>query len=228
MLLDAILDGTVQDRIILSNFGFFGTPKMAVSEGALYTALESRMTILHQLFDGAQIELFLAICNPATFLPGMYQKTNFNSFDEFMRGVDPRVIRWSEMIQRVREAFSDLPMTIWCNEDLPLIWSQVIREMAGLDPNAAFKGEFRLLEEIMTKEGMARFLTYLQTHPAMSEIQKRRVIVAFMDKFAREDALEEELDVFGWTDELIEELTEIYDDDLYTIQSIPGIHLITP
>ena len=93
VLLDAILDGTVQDRIILSNFGFFGTPKMAVSEGALYTALESRMTILHQLFDGAQIELFLAICNPATFLPGMYQKTNFNSFDEFMRGVDPRVIR---------------------------------------------------------------------------------------------------------------------------------------
>ena len=62
----------------------------------------------------------------------------------------------------------------------------------------------------------------------MSEIQKRRVIAAFLDKFAQEDAIEEELDMPGWSEELIDQLTEIYDDDLYAIQRIPGINLITP
>ncbi len=68
----------------------------------------------------------------------------------------------------------------------------------------------------------------IMTEPGMSEAQKRRVIAAFLDKFARDEAIEEELDIFGWTDDLIDELTEIYDDDLYEIQAIPGINLITP
>ena len=35
VLLDAILKGEAQDRLVLSNPGFFGTPKMAISTGTL-------------------------------------------------------------------------------------------------------------------------------------------------------------------------------------------------
>ncbi|WP_371224395.1 hypothetical protein [Roseovarius sp. 2305UL8-3] len=228
VVLDAILQGTASDRLILSNSGFFGTPKMAVGTGLLYRAAEDRLSALQQIFHGDQIELFLAICNPATFLPAVFHNTPINSFDEYMRGADPRVVRWSEMIARVREAYPDMPITVWCNEDLPLIWSEVVRELAGLDPISAFEGEYTMLEEIMTEAGMQRFRTYVESHPGMSETQKRRVIAAFLDKFARDEAIEEELDIFGWTDGLIDDLTEIYDDDLYAIQAIPGINLITP
>ena len=64
--------------------------------------------------------------------------------------------------------------------------------MAGLNPGTKIKGSFDLLSEIMTREGMTRFRAYLAKHPVMTEIQKRRVMVAFLDKFARPEAIEEE------------------------------------
>lgn len=228
VILDAILKGPANDRLFLSNPGFFGTPKMAVSSGYLYMASEERLAVLKSIFQQDKLELFMGLCNPASFLPAVFQKSRHTDFDEYMRHMDPRVVRWSEMVTRLRNAFPDLPITIWCNEDLPLVWAQVLREMAGLDPTAEISGEFNLLREIMTEAGLNRFKAYVASHPGMSEIQKRRVIAAFLDKFAKEDAIEEELDLPGWTDDLIEELTEIYDEDLYLIQRIPGINLITP
>ena len=228
VMLDAILKGSASDRLILSNPGFFGTPKMAMSAGTLYAAAEQRLQFFNTIFHQDTLELFLAICNPATFLPAIYSKTPYTSFDEFMRHADPRSVRWSEMVMRVRETYPDLPITVWCNEDLPLVWAQVLREMAGLDPITKIAGEFNLLREIMSEAGLKRFKAYVRSHPDMSEIQKRRVISAFLGKFAKEDAIEEELDMPGWTDEFIDELTEIYDEDLYVIQRIPGINLITP
>ncbi|QGX98473.1 hypothetical protein EI983_09340 [Roseovarius faecimaris] len=228
VILDTILKGDAMDRVILSNPGLFGTPKMAISAGSLYAATEQRLEILTGIFNHDALELYLAICNPATFLPAVYQKTPYTSFDEFMRHVDPRSVRWSDMLTRVREAFPDLPITVWCNEDLPLIWAQVLREMAGIDPTVEIEGEFALLNEIMTPAGLKRFDAYIASHPGMSEIQKRRVIAAFLDKFAKDEAIEEELDIPGWTEDLIDQLTEIYDEDLYAIQRIPGINLITP
>ncbi|RKT34805.1 hypothetical protein BXY70_0829 [Roseovarius halotolerans] len=216
------------ERLILSNPGFFGTPKMAASAGVLYSAAEMRLATLSEIFGEDRIELFLATCNLATFLPAIFRQTSLNSFDELMRGTPPQNVRWSEMIQRVRTAFPDMPITVWCNEDTPLIWAELVREMAGLETRAPITGEFALLSEIMSESGMKRFKTYLDSHPGMTEIQKRRVIAAFLDKFAEEDAIEEELDLPGWTEALVDELTALYDEDCDVIQHIPGVRVITP
>jgi len=227
-VLNKIGNGTEMGRLFLSNAGLFGTPKMAIAAGSLYTAAEERLSALHQIFDGDQISLCMAVCNPATFLPAIFNSTRVNSFDEFMNGADPRIVRWSEMIARLRAAYPQMPITVWCNEDLPMIWAEVIREMVGLPPEVHFSGEFALLEEIMTPAGLKRFHSYLGSHPGMSESQKRRVIAAFLDKFALEEAIEEELDIFGWDADLIDELTDIYDADLFAIEAIENINLIAP
>ena len=59
-------------------------------------------------------------------------------------------------------------------------------------------------------------------------MQKRRVIAAFLDKFALDEEIEEELDMPGWTEELVAELTEVYDEDVLAIQRIPGVTVLTP
>ena len=225
---DAIIEDDTADRLILSNQGFFGTPRMAASGGVLYSAADVRMAAFHQIFAGDEIELCLATRNPASFLPAMFKEAPQTSMADYLNGVAPTVIRWSELIARLRQAFPDMPITVWCNEDTPLIWGQIIREIAGLDPNTEFEGEFSLLFEIMSKPGRARFRKYMSDHPGMTEAQKRRVIVAFLDKFAEETAIEEELDVPGWTEEMINRLTELYDEDIYEIERIPGINLISP
>lgn len=75
---------------------------------------------------------------------------------------------------------------------------------------------------------MQRFAAYLKSHPDMTEIQKRRVISAFLDKFALEEEIEEELDLAGWTKDLMDDMTDVYDEDMLEVQRIPGITLIAP
>ena len=75
---------------------------------------------------------------------------------------------------------------------------------------------------------MQRFAAYLKSHPDMTEIQKRRVISAFLDKFALEEEIEDELDLAGWTKDLMDDMTDAYDEDMLEVQRIPGVTLIAP
>lgn len=228
VLLDVILDGSKADRVILSDPNFFRTPATAVRKGQLYPAAARRMRFMAELFPDDDLEIFLAIRNPAALLPILHGKADKKDPDAFWGPHDPLDVRWSETIEDIKEAVPHVPITIWCNEDLPLIWSQIIREMAGFEPHEKVSGGFDLLSSIMSKEGMQRFRAYLDGHPDLTEIQKRRVIAAFLDKFALEDEIEEELDMDGWTEELVDEMTELYDEDVLAIQRIPGVSLITP
>ncbi|QYX56574.1 hypothetical protein K1T73_16255 [Roseovarius sp. SCSIO 43702] len=221
-------DGPEPERIVLSNHGFFGTPRMAVSTGQFYPAAGKRMEIFQRIFEGDDLELFFALRNPASFLPAMTQETRYRTVSEYLGGGDPHDMRWSEMLERVHGDCPQVPITVWCNEDTPLIWSEILREMAGVEPTIRLDGEYLLLREIMTAPGMKRFLSYMDSHPDMTEIQKRRVIVAFLDKFADEEAIEEELDLPGWTEAMVEELSEAYDEDLYAVTRIPGTTLLAP
>ncbi|MEQ8293808.1 MAG: hypothetical protein RIA08_16525 [Roseovarius sp.] len=228
VILDAVLPGEEEaDRLILSNDSFFGTHKMAVKR-MFYPAACARLEAVRKIFPNDEVELFFAIRNPATFMPALLAMTNFNTIDDIFRGYDPFSFRWSELFERIRAQVPDIPITVWCNEDTPLIWAEVVREMAALEPGTGFEGEFRLLQEIMTETGMKRFHAYVKEHPGMTEIQKRRVISAFLDKFADDEAVEEEYDIEGWTEDKIDRLTDLYEEDLYAIERVPGVTMITP
>jgi hypothetical protein len=80
----------------------------------------------------------------------------------------------------------------------------------------------------MSAEGMSRFQSYLESHPDMTEVQTRRVITAFLDKFAIDDMVEEEVDLPGWTEPLVDQLTEQYEEDIFEISRIPGVTYLSP
>ncbi len=103
-----------------------------------------------------------------------------------------------------------------------------MREMAGLDPATEVAGSTDLLHTIMSDEGMIRLEAFLVEHPGVTEIQKRRIYAAFLDKFAIEDAIEEELDLPGWTEQMVDQMTQSYDEDVYLIERIPGVTVLTP
>lgn len=215
------------DRLVISNDSFFGTHKMAVKR-MFYPASCSRLEAMRQLFPDDQLELFFAVRNPASFMPALLEITNFNSIEDLFRGYDPLSFRWSELFERIRAQIPDIPITVWCNEDTPLIWAELIREMGGLDPTQTIEGEHDLLEEIMTDTGLKRFQAYVDSHPGMTEVQKRRVIAAFLDKFVDDDAVEEEYELEGWTSDIIDQMTELYEEDVFNIPRVPGVNLITP
>ena len=228
VLLDAILDDETPDRMILSSPGFFSAPPYSVQDNRIYPQAGKRMAQLQRFFDHDDIELFMAIRNPASFLPLTLSKAPPTRVQKVLDTTDPMQLRWSETIRNIRELAPGVSITLWCYEDAPLLWAQIIREMAGLEPGEKITGGFDLLAQIMSQEGMQRFRTYLHERPSLTEIQKRRVMAAFLDKFALEGALEQELDLPGWTEELVDRMTESYDEDVDEIQRIPGVDVIAP
>ncbi|PJE36154.1 hypothetical protein CVM52_13505 [Pseudooceanicola lipolyticus] len=228
VLVDAILDDETADRLILTNEHFFGSPRFALGNGQLYPLAAERMRHLDQLFDSDRIELCMAVCNPATFLPKALDRASAEQQAQLLAATPPQSLLWSELFTRIRHALPEMPITIWCNEDTPVIWPEVIRALAGLEPGEKINGGFDLLREIMSREGMRRFRAYLRDHPNLTDTQKKRVMIAFLDKYALAEKLEEELDLPGWTGDLVEELTEIYDNDIARLTEIPGLRLITP
>ena len=62
----------------------------------------------------------------------------------------------------------------------------------------------------------------------MTEYQKRRAIAAFRDKYALDDEVEEELDMPGWTEDVVDEMSKTYDEDVATIAAMPGVRVLMP
>ena len=147
-------------------------------------------------------------------------------YGKFINGVDPRQLRWSGMIERIQENNPGCPITVWCNEDTPLIWPQILREITDTDAGFAFEGDNDVLQAIMTPEGLAKMEAFLAAQPPANEMQRRRVIAAFLDKFALEDELIEEIDLPGWTPEMVEEMTAAYEEDVYVIERMAGVNFI--
>lgn len=229
VLLDAMLDRpeTEVARLVLSNDRFFAAPQQAFAGGALFPQAEERLANLRRLFPEDPIELRLAIRDPATFLPAVMAVRKSASLEDVMEGLAPQDMQWSELIARLRDSVPEVPITVWCDEDSPVLWGALLRDLAGAEADADVPGAFELLQEIMSEEGLSRMRAYLAAHPELTEPLKRRAMLAFLDKYAVAEMMEEELDVPGWTDETVAELTAAYDADVARIGRMEGVTLLS-
>ncbi len=227
-ILDTILGDDIAERMVLSNANFCCVNARIFEDGQFYPLGANRLAAMDAFFSEDTLEFHMGIRNPATFVPAVVHSLGEAARARVETKIDPFDVRWSDVIMRLREACPRAEFTIWCNEDTPLLWSQLIREVSGLDISTPIVGGFDLLANIMSEEGFQRFLSYLKSHPPQTEIQKRRIIAAFLDKFALEGELEEELDMPGWTEETVDALTDAYEEDLYVIERIHGVNFITP
>lgn len=228
ILLDAIIDGEKPKRLVLSNANFICIPNRIFDNGIFYEQTEIKLSTMRSLFPHDNLQIYLAVVNPATFLPDAFQASKAATMDAYLKGMHPTNVRWSDVVRRIQAVVPDCKLTVWCNEDTPLIWAELIRAIAGIDSATKITGGFDLLATIMSPEGMNRFLNYMRQHPPQTQGQKRRIIGAFLDKYAIADKIEEEVDIPGMTEELLDDLSAIYDQDVGMIAQMPGVEFIQP
>ncbi|MGR3493508.1 MAG: hypothetical protein ACU0DW_15765 [Shimia sp.] len=227
-LIDQILEDNHAERVVMANPSFICIPARVFEHNQLYHLAGTRVAGLKRLFAEDEVEVFLGLRNPATFIPAVQGLMPRPARKGLLERIEPFAIEWSDMLIRMREAAPEVRLTVWCNEDSPLLWGQLVRALAGVDPTSRIAGGFDLLAEIMAPEGIARFKAYVKDHPPQSDDQMRRVIAAFLDKYVLDEEVEEELDLPGWTDEMVTALTENYERDLDKIAAIPGINFLEP
>jgi len=227
LILEQIMEEERADRLILSWESFMSLPNWVLM-GKLYPAAGERTRAFTQIFPQIEAEFHLALRNPATFLPLLYDRLKPADYGSFLNGADPFDLRWSDVVEQILDANPDAPLTVWCDEDTPLVWPEVLRAVSGLPDNIALEGEEDLLASLMSGEGMARMRTYIEGHPPQNPMQRRRIVSAFLDKFALPERIDLEVEMPGWTDDTVADLSRAYEEDVARIAQMPEVTFIAP
>jgi len=232
LVLDQIMDEDRADRLILSWENFLSFAPWAVDHGRLYPAAAERVRAFSQIFPEIEAEFHLGIRNPASFLPVLFEKQRTDSkhgksFNAFMKGVVLDRLRWSEVVSAILAENPGVPLTIWPDEDTPLIWPEVLQTVSGHAASTVLEDTDDVLAQIMSVEGLARLNSYLKTHPTGSIALRRKVVTAFLDKFAIPDRVDVEIEMPDWLPETVARLTEAYDLDVARIAAMPGVSFLS-
>lgn len=227
-LLDAIIDEDRAERLVLSSESFLCVPARAVDGGVLYRMTAEKSPWFANLFPEDSCEFFMAIRNPAAFLPALTARLNAEDRATMLAATDPAALRWSRVVMALRDANPDCAVTIWCDEDSPLIWPEILCAITGLPEGTAFDGADDRLRDLLTESGAEKMSKYLAANPPPTVALRRRAQAAFMESFADAAALEQELDLPGWTDATIDALSEAYEQDCELIRNMPDITFIEP
>lgn len=227
LVLDSLLDTTDAEHVVLSYESFLCGSAAVLADGGYYRRAAQRVLALRNVFPGHKVRFALGLRNPATQIPAVFQGLTDIRLSEFLGKVDPVGCRWSTPVRAMTEAVPDCQILVWCNEDTPLIWTDVLRAVGDYPETVWARGGNDLLATIMTPEGWERMKTYLAENPPHNDYQRRRVYAAFLDKYALPDAIEEEIDLPGWDAELIDTMTEAYEADVNEIARMPGVRFIS-
>lgn len=227
LILEQIMEEERADRLILSWESFMSLPNWVLM-GKLYPAAGERTRAFTQIFPQIEAEFHLALRNPATFLPLLYDRLKPADYGSFLNGADPFDLRWSDVVEQILDANPDAPLTVWCDEDTPLVWPEVLRAVSGLPEDIALEGEEDLLASLMSGEGMGRMRTYIEGHPPQNPMQRRRIVSAFLDKFALPERIDLEVEMPGWTDDTVADLTRAYEENVARIAQMPEVTFIAP
>ena len=70
--------------------------------------------------------------------------------------------------------------------------------------------------------------SYLRSHPPQTVLQRRKIVSAFLDKFVLPEAVEVEIPLPGWTDDLVGAITAAYGADVAEIAAMDGVEFLLP
>lgn len=229
LILGAALDEDEVSRVIFSNESFICMRSRILDEGELYSRAHKSVW-LRNLFPEHEVDFALGIRNPATFLPAAFalRQNDGVSYAEFMDATDPLDLRWFGYIQRLSELNPDSIITVWCHEDTPFIWGEVLGSVTGLGAEVEFPGGYDMLRRIMPREGLFRLGDRLAETPPATEAEHRRILMDYADRYALRERIEMEIDLPGWTEEVIAAMTDAYDADVERIAALPNVELILP
>lgn len=227
LVLEQIMAEDSAERLILGWDNFLSFPNWAL-QGKLYPAAGERVRAFSCIFPEIETEYFLALRNPATFIPAILAIHPAKDYAAFMAGVDPRTLRWSEMIARIQATNPGARMTIWCDEDTPLIWPEVLLAVSGHATAELLEGNYDILEIVMSAAGLKRLRGYLDTKGPFSIDRRRKAVTAFLDKFGNESVIDYTIDLPQWTADIVATMTENYIADCQMIATMPGVTFIAP
>lgn len=225
VVLDALLEGESPNRLVLSRATLLGVPRRVLSDEGLLPQMSAKMLSLANVVPSAEAQFFLALKNPATLIGHMIRRA-VRSYDELMGQTDPLSKRWAPTLRDAVSALRGRRLVVWCHEDMPMIYPEVLRRLSGLPDDIPLKGTDRLLRSLLTPAGQAALPERLPPHLSIPE--RRAATEALLAEFGLHDELWLPIECDGWTQQTIDDLTATYRRDVAEIAAMPGVEFILP
>ncbi|MFY0310061.1 hypothetical protein ACFMBG_09225 [Leisingera sp. D0M16] len=226
-LLASIIKDQEVSRLILTNSSFLGGPSWMLSGGRLFRNAGRNTAALRAAFPGNPCEFFLGLRDPATLIGPVFKSQSGRTWEQFAGGTDFLNLRWSDVVADIQEHNPGCRITVWCNEESPVVWPSILSRVTGLGDTFRFSGELDITRGIISEEGYERLEAYLASRPGLSEDQRERVHALFLTYFHSEDAVEEEIDLPGWSQPLVDAMGETYLADTELIRRMPGVTFLS-
>ncbi|KQI70987.1 hypothetical protein AN191_14860 [Loktanella sp. 5RATIMAR09] len=228
VLLDAIVEDDKITRLVLSNDNFLTVPRRIFDHGVFYHQAEKKVRGLHSLFPDDDIMLFMGMRHPASFLQETATRAGVTGLSEYLGLLAPLELRWSDVIRRIKRAAPQTPLYVWCNEDTPLIWEELIRLFSAIPADMPVAGQFDVLSGIVSAAGL-ELLTSGITALDHDDIDARQDLIAdILETHALPEQLEDRIDLPELTDAVVQAMTASYEADLDVIRQMEGVELILP
>lgn len=228
MLLDSIVTSETTERLVLSSARFLSPLPSAVRRAQFCPMAEPRMAGLRALFADHNVSLYLAIRNPASFIPALLGAVNDEQANVIRGDLDPTALRWSDLVRTMRAQFPEAPLTVWCDEDTPFLWQDVLHTVSGHRAEDALAHVYDWFDTVMVEGGAAKLAAYMDNAPPMDRNQRQRAIAAFLDKFCDEEKIDIDVSTTGWTEDMVDLLSGLYEEDVVTIAAMDGVTLLQP
>lgn len=228
IMLDAILESDSPERIIFSSPTFMGAPGRAVGRDGLYPQIGMRAAALASLFPDVQTEFFLAIRNPATLLSDLLPTFTGGDYHTLMQGRKPLDLRWRDAIRKLIAALPGRRIVIWCHEDVPLIWPEILRLIADLPEDVPLAGGLLYIEEVLGADGIQKLQAALASRDQLTVSQRREICAQALQEKARDGAMDQDIILPGWSQDLVDQVTRNYRADVAEIAVLPGVEFILP
>jgi hypothetical protein len=228
ILLDSIVSQDTTERLVMSSTRFLSPLPSAVRRAQFCAMAEARVAGLRALFADHHVSFYMAIRNPASFLPALIESVNAEQAAVIKGDLEPTNLRWSDLVRTIRTQFPEAPVTIWCDEDTPFIWEDVLRVVSGHQDTTTLSHVYDWFDTVMVDGGAAKLAAYMDNAPPMDRNQRQRVIAAFLDKFCDESKIDVDVSTIDWGEEMVDLLSELYDNDVEALGAMDGVTLLQP
>ncbi|MDO5612298.1 MAG: hypothetical protein Q4G14_03535 [Paracoccus sp. (in: a-proteobacteria)] len=224
IMLDAVLDSDDPQRIICTSPGFLGVPSRAIGPEGLYPQAGARIAALANLFPSGGAEFFVAIRNPATLIADVLA-LHGGDYTSLMGGVDPLSLSWLTAMQRMAAGAQGRRLVVWCHEDAPIIWPDIVRLVGGLPASEPLPGGLLYMHELLGDQGL-RELRGALSGRELPVSQRRDLYAEHLQRNVLPHMVEQEITLPGWTQDTVDQVSARYYQDIPRIAALPGVEFI--
>ena len=195
------------------------------ANGTWFEGLGDRAARLRAVLAPAPVAFMLCLRNPAMLLSDALASTEYSGFEADLP--NPFTLSWANVLRDLRTHVPDVPITVWCAEESPLIWGRVLSAVGAPPEKLTLEAHIHLAKSLMNAEGSKRLTKYLHQRPELPDELRARVISIFIEKFTPPEKLEADVTIPDWSEDKQLRMDASYAADLEEVATIDGVTFIT-